>query len=193
MGGTFDPVHIGHLVTAEVARHEFGLEKVYFVPSGKPPHKQTRPVTDAEHRYLMTLLATAANPHFYLSREEIDRSGYSYTVDTVEYFLQAEGPCEVFFITGADAIRDMHTWHRYRDLLGLAQIVAATRPGFSLKTYINSEHFSQHELDHIHLLEVPSLAISSTDIRRRVRDGRPIKYLVLESVENYIHKFGLYL
>jgi len=192
MGGTFDPVHIGHLVTAEAARYEFGLEKVYFVPSGQPPHKQGRKVTAAEHRYLMTLLATATNPHFFLSREEVDRPGYSYTVDTVERLLQTEGPCEVFFITGADAIRDMHTWHRYRDLLGMAQIVAATRPGFSLENYINSDHFAQDQLHHIHLLEVPSLAISSTDIRKRVHAGHPIKYLVLESVEHYIHKFGLY-
>lgn len=191
MGGTFDPIHLGHLVTAEAALYEFDLERVYFVPSGQPPHKKE--VTDGEHRYLMTLLATATNSAFYVSRVEIDRQGYSYTFDTVRYFLQAYAPCEVYFITGADAIRDIHKWHRYQDLLSISQFVAATRPGFALQNFLNSRNFSREEMQHIHFLEVPSLAISSTDIRQRTQAGRPIKYLVPDSVENYIRKHQLYL
>lgn len=193
MGGTFDPIHIGHLVTAEVARHEFNLERVFFVPAGNPPHKRGQNVSSGEHRYLMTLLATAANPAFHLSKVEIDRGGFSYTYDTVKYFLTEYGPCEVYFITGADAIRDIPTWHRHQELLQISHFVAATRPGFRLDDYLNLQHFSANELEHIHLLEVPSLAVSSTDVRARVREVRPIKYLVPEGVEHYIHKHRLYL
>lgn len=193
MGGTFDPIHIGHLVTAEVARHEFALERVFFVPSGNPPHKQGQAVSSGEHRYLMSLLATTANPAFYLSRVEIDRSGYSYTFDTIKFFLAEFGPCEIFFITGADAIRDIPSWHRHQELLHISHFVAATRPGFRLDNYLNLEHFSAAELANIHLLEVPSLAVSSTDIRTRVIEGRPIKYLVPEGVEHYIYKHRLYV
>lgn len=192
MGGTFDPIHIGHLVTAEAARHEFSLERVFFVPSGNPPHKRGT-VSPGEHRYLMTLLATAANPAFYLSRVEIDREGYSYTYDTVRYFLDQHGPCEIYFITGADAIRDIPSWHRHQELLQISHFVAATRPGFRLEDYLNREHFSLSELQSIHLLEVPSLAVSSTDVRKRVQAGHPIRYLVPEGVEHYIHKHRLYL
>lgn len=192
MGGTFDPIHIGHLVTAEAARHEFDLQRVFFVPSGNPPHKQGQHVTSGEHRYLMTLLATTANPAFYLSRVEIDRVGYSYTYDTVQFFLHEYAPCELYFITGADAIREITNWHRHEELLQICHFVAATRPGFRLDDHLNLEHFSNGEMQQIHHLEVPSLAISSTDVRQRVRTGRPIKYLVPEGVEHYIHKYRLY-
>lgn len=192
MGGTFDPIHIGHLVTAEVARHEFALERVFFVPSGNPPHKQGQTVSAGEHRYLMSLLATATNPAFYPSRVEIDRGGYSYTFDTIKFFLEEFKPCEIYFITGADAIRDIPTWHRHQELLRISHFVAATRPGFRLDDYLNLEHFSAADLANIHLLEVPSLAVSSTDIRRRVLEHKPIKYLVPEGVEHYIQKHLLY-
>lgn len=187
MGGTFDPIHIGHLVTAEAALHEFQLDTVYFVPSGQPPHKKD--VTDCEHRHLMTLLATVANPKFLVSRVEIDRPGYSYTYDTIQYFTRQHKQCEVYFITGADVMRDLHRWHRYSELLSSCRFVAATRPGFSLS---GAGQLTAPEIDKIHFLKVPSLAISSTDIRRRVQTERPIKYLVPSSVEGYIYKHGLY-
>ncbi len=191
MGGTFDPIHIGHLVTAEAARHEFALQRVFFVPSGNPPHKQH--VSQGEHRYMMTLLATAANPAFYLSRAEIDRSGYSYTYDTVRVFLREYVPCELYFITGADAILDITNWHNYRELLQISHFVAATRPGFRLEQHLDRQGFTAAEREHIHYIEIPSLSISSTDIRQRVREGRPITYLVPEGVEHYIHKHRLYI
>ncbi|HBK84902.1 MAG TPA: nicotinic acid mononucleotide adenylyltransferase [Firmicutes bacterium] len=187
MGGTFDPIHLGHLVTAEAALHEYKLDLVYFVPSGQPPHKQD--VTDCEHRYLMTLLATVANPKFFVSRVEIDREGYSYTFDTVEYFRRQYTKCEIYFITGADVMHDLHRWYRYRELLTCCHFVAATRPGFS---FSDSKNLSPQDIACIDFLEVPSLAISSTDIRNRVRTQRPIKYLVPSSVEGYIYKHGLY-
>lgn len=187
MGGTFDPIHLGHLVTAEAALHEFRLDAVYFIPSGRPPHKEE--VTDCEHRYLMTLLATVAHPKFLVSRVEIDRSGYSYTYDTVQYFSQHFKQCEIYFITGADVMHDIHKWHRYQELLRSCHFVAATRPGFS---FSEAGTLTSEEIERINFLEVPSLAISSTDIRRRVQTARPIKYLVPSSVEGYIYKHGLY-
>lgn len=195
MGGTFDPIHIGHLVTAEAARHRFELDRVFFVPAGQPPHKRDRRVTMSEHRYLMSLLATAANPSFYVSRVEIDRSGLSFTNETISYFRRAYdlSEDELYFITGADAMRDIHKWHNYEEILENCHVVAASRPGFTLDNVIDKAHFSEAQLRHIHILTVPSLAISSTDIRLRVQEDRPIRYLVLESVENYIYKHGLYV
>lgn len=194
MGGTFDPIHYGHLVTAEAARVDFGLDKVVFVPSGRPPHKVARVISDARHRFLMTVLAVATNPYFEVSRVEIDRPGYSYAVDTVEQFKLCYGPeTELFFITGADAILEILTWKNVPTLLELCRFIAATRPGFGL-------HEIQDILDKlpcngkskVHLLEVPALAISSTDIRQRVQEERPIKYLLPEAVEQYIYKNKLY-
>lgn len=187
MGGTFDPIHLGHLVTAEAALHEYELDAVYFVPSGQPPHKED--VTDCAHRYLMTLLATVAHPRFIVSRVEIDRAGYSYTYDTVQHFARQFEHCEIYFITGADVMHDIHKWHRYKELLQSCNFVAATRPGFGISEVGT---LTPQELNGIHFLDVPSLAISSTDIRRRVRTARPIKYLVPSSVEGYIYKHGLY-
>lgn len=187
MGGTFDPIHLGHLVTAEAALHEYGLDSIHFVPSGKPPHKDD--ITDSEHRYLMTLLATVANPHFYVSRMEIDRTGYSFTYDTVLHFAKQHAECEIYFITGADVMGHLHQWHRYQDLLQCCQFVAATRPGFD---FTDSRSLTPREMSSIKFLEVPSLAISSTDIRERVQTARPIRYLVPSTVEGYIYKHGLY-
>ncbi|HHW07683.1 MAG TPA: nicotinate-nucleotide adenylyltransferase [Clostridia bacterium] len=193
MGGTFDPIHYGHLVTAEAALHAYGLEEVVFVPSGKPPHKKDYHVTEAEHRYLMTILAVATNARFHVSRLEIDRTGYSYTIDTIKDFRGLYGPqTELYFITGADAILEILTWKNVQHLPELCQFIAATRPGFDLKAL--DRVFSElPELEgRLHLLEVPALAISSSDIRQRVREGRPIKYLLPETVEHYIYKKGLY-
>ncbi len=195
MGGTFDPIHLGHLVTAEAVRHRFGLEQVVFVPTGRPPHKRESDVSNAEHRYVMTFLAVVGNPQFSVSRIEIDRLGYSYTFDTMLALGEVYGAgCELYFITGADVMRDIHTWHRAEGLLTLCHFVAASRPGYTLSDYIAQTNLEKFRgSGHIHLLEVPAMAISSTDLRRRVRMGEPIRYLVPEAVENYIREHRLYL
>lgn len=191
MGGTFDPIHYGHLVAAEAARVAFGLEPVFFVPNRLPPHKKDYPVSDAKHRYLMTVLATITNPHFEVSRVELDREGYSYTIDTLRQLRATYGSAvDLFFISGADAILDLLSWKDVDDLLGLCYFIAATRPGYKLNVELG--HLQKKYARKVFTVEVPALAISSTDIRRRVREGKPIKYLLPESVENYIYKHSLY-
>lgn len=190
MGGTFDPVHYGHLVTAEAARCGFTLDKVVFVPSGRPPHKQERKISPAEHRLAMTQLAIATNPSFEVSRVEIDRPGFSYAVDTVAAFHERYGQeAEIYFITGADAILEILTWKNVDRLMEVCHFIAATRPGFQLS---DMENILPRFRGKIIFMEVPALAISSTDIRERVRRGRPIKYLLPEPVEEYIYQHGLY-
>ncbi|KAF0197732.1 MAG: nicotinate-nucleotide adenylyltransferase [Bacillota bacterium] len=195
MGGTFDPIHWGHLVTAEAARHQFKLDQVLFVPSGQPPHKQGRKVSSPEHRYLMTFLAIANNPMFHISRLEIDRPGFTYTYDTVSHLKAEYGQnIELFFITGADVMRDILTWYKAEELLSICHFVAASRPGFTLLDYMAHADLSRFkENGSIHLIEVPAMAISSTDLRRRITIGEPIRYLVPEAVENYIYKNHLYV
>ncbi len=193
MGGTFDPIHYGHLVTTEAVMHQFQIDKVLFIPSGQPPHKSGKKVTAAEDRYLMTLLATESNPSFFPSRIEIDREGYSYTIDTIKQLKQEDPDQEIYFITGADAFLQILTWRNPEELLRSCHFVAATRPGY-LRPEISEEikRLTQEYKAHIHFIEVPALSISSSDIRQRVREGRPIKYLLPELVENYIYKHGLY-
>jgi nicotinate-nucleotide adenylyltransferase len=195
MGGTFDPIHLGHLVTAEAARSEFNLERVIFVPSGQPPHKKKKNISAKEFRYLMTFLATATNPYFEVSRTEIDRHGESYTIDTVKYMKDKMfSGGELFFITGADAILEIVTWKNVNELLEVVTFIAATRPGYDLnelKTRLSKE-LDNRFLEKIIALEVPAMAISSTDIRLRMKKNRSIKYLLPESVENFIHKNNLY-
>jgi nicotinate-nucleotide adenylyltransferase len=191
MGGTFDPIHYGHLVVAEVARREFDLERVVFVPSGDPPHKQGVPMTPAERRYEMTLLATASNPWFDCSRRELERSGPSYSVTTLHEYLAEGGPDrELFFITGADAILEILTWHEADEVIRLCRFIAATRPGYDLERL--RRVLPAAYLERIDELAVPGVLVSSTDLRQRVRECRPIRYLVPELVEEYIRKFGLY-
>ncbi|KKM11189.1 nicotinate-nucleotide adenylyltransferase [Clostridiales bacterium PH28_bin88] len=193
MGGTFDPIHYGHLVAAEAARDQFRLDRVVFVPSGVPPHKKAYPVTEPRHRYLMTVLAVASNPFFEVSRVEIDRPGFSYAVDTVAEFRRVYGTGnQLYFITGADAILEILTWKKVDKLMGLCEFIAATRPGYHLQLDATLEKFPPEARGRIHFMEVPALAISSTDIRRRVREGRPVKYLLPETVEQYILKNKLY-
>ncbi|MDK2799413.1 MAG: nicotinate-nucleotide adenylyltransferase [Clostridiales bacterium] len=194
MGGTFDPIHYGHLVTAEAVRAKFSLDHVIFVPSGNPPHKIDQKVTDKNHRYLMTLLATATNQYFKVSRDEIDREGYTYTIDTIKNFnIQFSGKAKFYFITGADALNEILTWKDAESLLQMCEFVAATRPGYKYEELFRDiEYLTINYNSKIHLVEVPSLAISSTDIRERVKSGQPIKYLLPESVENYIYKNSLY-
>ncbi|ERM93031.1 nicotinate-nucleotide adenylyltransferase [Caldanaerobacter subterraneus] len=194
MGGTFDPIHYGHLVTAEAVRDEFKLDKVIFVPAGNPPHKVKRKVTDKKHRYLMTILATITNPFFEVSSIEIDREGYTYTIDTIKEFKKMYGEKTLFyFITGADAVLEILSWKNADELLRLCYFVAATRPGIE-GNKIDQELDKIRKLygDVIYKVTVPSLAISSTDIRERVAKGRPIKYLLPEPVERYIQKYKLY-
>jgi nicotinate-nucleotide adenylyltransferase len=190
MGGTFDPIHHGHLVTAEAALWAFHLDEVAFVPTGQPWMKADREVSVAEHRYLMTVIATSSNPRFWVSRLEIEREGPTYTVETLQELRRtAEEDIELFFITGADAMLEILNWKDPEEVLALAHFIAATRPGYDMARF-RQEARGPHPK--VSVLDVPALAISSTDIRRRVREGQPIRYLVPEGVETYIQKFGLY-
>ena len=191
MGGTFDPIHNGHLVTAECASYQYDLDKVVFVPSGHPPHKTEKRITNAEDRYSMALLATMSNPRFRVSRIEIDRKGLSYTIDTVREFKKIYPQAKIYFITGADAILEIFTWKAPNVLLEEVEFIAASRPGYCL-SQLGQEIYDEYR-DSINLLEIPGLAISSTDIRTRIRQGRPIKYQLPEEVEAYIKKHGLYI
>jgi nicotinate-nucleotide adenylyltransferase len=189
MGGTFDPIHHGHLVTAEEALWQFHLDEVVFVPTGQPWMKVDRHVTSAEDRYLMTVIATSSNPRFTVSRVEVDREGPTYTRDTLRALRdEAEGPIDLFFVTGADAMLEIFHWKDPEDVFALAHFIAATRPGYEL------QRFEDEELSrpNVSVMHIPALAISSTDIRRRVREGDPIRYLVPEGVQTYIEKAALY-
>lgn len=193
MGGTFDPIHTGHLVTAEAVRIEYGLERVLFIPAANPPHKQKSHVTSATQRYIMTVMATYSNPYFYASAIELERPGLSYSIDTLGALIEEYGDeTDFYFITGADAVADLPTWYRIDELLELCYFIAATRPGcvYSLDDII--QEFGPRGQERIRRLATPELEISSTDIRERVKQGRSIKYIVPESVESYILKEGLY-
>ena len=194
MGGTFDPVHYGHLVTAETARAQFNFDKVIFIPSGCPPHKIGQKITEAQHRYLMTVLAVNTNIFFEVNRIEIERQGNSYAFDTVLQLKKEFGPeWELYFITGADAVLEILTWKNIRRLIEICTFVAATRPGFDLSVLDNKlEQISSIAKDKFLTFEVPALSISSTDIRQKVASGKPIKYLLPESVERYIDTNNLY-
>jgi nicotinate-nucleotide adenylyltransferase len=187
MGGTFDPIHYGHLVTAEEALQQFELDAVIFVPTGKTWMKEHEKVSPAEDRYLMTVIATASNPLFRVSRMEVDRDGPTYTVDTLRG-LKAEHDADLFFVTGADAVLEMFQWKEPDELFELAHFIAATRPGYDIAP------FAARAAGHpgITVMSIPALAISSTDVRARVASGRPIRYLVPEGVKSYIEKAGLY-
>ncbi|HEX8098571.1 MAG TPA: nicotinate-nucleotide adenylyltransferase [Actinomycetota bacterium] len=190
MGGTFDPIHYGHLVTAEAALAEFELDEVVFVPTGQPWMKASRQVAAPEDRYLMTVIATSSNPNFWVSRIEIERDGPTYTVDTLEELRrQGPDPTDLFFITGADAILEIFQWKDPEEVLKLAHFIAATRPGYDVARF---EREAPTSHPNISVMTVPALAISSSDIRQRVQDGRPIRYLVPEGVQTYIEKRALY-
>lgn len=185
MGGTFDPIHHGHLVAASEVSHAFELDEVVFVPTGRQPFKTGRKVTRAEHRYLMTVVATASNPRFTVSRADIDRPGTTYTIDTLRDFRALFPDDELFFITGADAVSDIVRWKDPEELFELATFVGVTRPGHIIE-------LEGLPSDRIALLEIPALAISSTDLRSRVAQGTPVWYLVPDGVVQYIGKYGLY-
>ncbi len=186
MGGTFDPIHHGHLVAASEVGHVFALDEVIFVPTGQPYQKDSRQVSSAEDRYLMTVIATASNPRFSVSRVDIDRPGETYTIDTLRDLRAERGPdVELFFITGADALARMISWRDADELFRLAHFVGCTRPGHRLS-------LTGLPADRVSLIEIPALAISSTGCRERVREGEPIWYLVPDGIVQYISKRGLY-
>ncbi len=183
MGGTFDPIHHGHLVAASEVADRFELDEVLFVPTGQPWQKSD--VSPAEHRYLMAVIATAANPRFSVSRVDIDRAGPTYTKDTLTDLRRREPDAEWFFITGADALSAIMGWKDVDELFHLAHFIGVTRPGYVLGELSLPEGA-------VTLIEVPALAISSTDCRHRVSGGAPVWYLVPDGVVQYIGKYGLY-
>jgi nicotinate-nucleotide adenylyltransferase len=185
MGGTFDPIHHGHLVAASEVQTVFDLDEVVFVPTGQPWQKNARKVSPAEHRYLMTVIATASNPRFTVSRVDIDRPGETYTVDTLRDLRATRPDADLYFITGADALAQILSWKNNDELWSLAHFVGVTRPG---------HHLSEPEApgERVSLLEVPAMSISSTDCRRRVGNDQPVWYLVPDGVVQYIAKHRLY-
>ncbi|MGW0843538.1 nicotinate-nucleotide adenylyltransferase [Streptomyces sp. NPDC002787] len=185
MGGTFDPIHHGHLVAAQEVAAQFGLDEVVFVPTGQPWQKSHRSVSAAEDRYLMTVIATAENPHFSVSRIDIDRKGLTYTIDTLRELHELNPESDLFFITGADALAQILTWRDADELFSLAHFIGVTRPGHTLAD-------PGLPAGGVSLVEVPALAISSTDCRARVAKGDPVWYLVPDGVVRYIDKRQLY-
>jgi len=186
MGGTFDPVHHGHLVAGSEVAHIFALDEVIFVPTGQPYQKDDRKVSQAEDRYLMTVIATASNPRFSVSRVDIDRPGPTYTIDTLRDLHEANGPdADLYFITGADALENILTWHDVGTLFSLAHFVGCTRPGHRLTGAGLPD-------GKVSLVEIPALAISSSECRARVGAGEPVWYLVPDGVVQYIAKRHLY-
>jgi nicotinate-nucleotide adenylyltransferase len=185
MGGTFDPIHHGHLVAASEVAVLFGLDEVVFVPTGQPWQKSSRLVSPPEDRYLMTVIATASNPRFTTSRVDIERGGPTYTIDTLTDLQRQRPDAELFFITGADALEQIVGWRDNQRLFELARFIGVTRPGYQL---------ADHDLPEgrVSLVEVPALAISSTDCRERVGRGMPVWYLVPDGVVQFIEKRGLY-
>ncbi|MFC0314144.1 nicotinate-nucleotide adenylyltransferase [Gordonia phosphorivorans] len=199
MGGTFDPIHNGHLVAGSEVAHQFGLDEVIFVPTGRPWQKEgtadgvvARTVSAAEHRYLMTVIATASNPDFTVSRVDIDRSGVTYTVDTLGDLRREYPRDELFFITGADALETILTWQNWEELFELASFIGVSRPGYALDVTHLADYLATKPADALQTMEIPALAISSTDCRVRARQGRPVWYLVPDGVVQYISKHGLY-
>jgi nicotinate-nucleotide adenylyltransferase len=185
MGGTFDPIHHGHLVAASEVQTLFDLDEVVFVPTGEPWQKDAASVSPAEDRYLMTVIATASNPRFTVSRVDIDRQGPTYTIDTLRDLRAQRPDAELFFITGADALAQILSWKDVDELWKLARFIGVTRPGHELTD-------RGLPVNHVTLQEVPAMAISSTDCRERVGAGHPIWYLVPDGVVQYIAKYHLY-
>lgn len=188
MGGTFDPIHHGHLVAASEVADRFNLDEVIFVPTGQPWQKAGRRISPAEDRYLMTVVATASNPRFSVSRVDIDRGGPTYTIDTLRDLRKQFPDEELFFITGADALASIMSWHDWEEMFELAEFVGVTRPGYELREDMLPADIQER----VHLVEIPAMAISSTDCRERASNGRPVWYLVPDGVVQYIAKNSLY-
>ncbi|TGE39804.1 nicotinate-nucleotide adenylyltransferase [Desulfosporosinus fructosivorans] len=193
MGGTFDPIHFGHLVAAEMARSMFNLSKVLFIPSGTPPHKDRSDITDAGFRFEMIERAIQDNPAFGISALELERKGLSYTVDTLRALRGIYPEHELYFITGSDVLREIFSWREVEEILKMTEFIGAARPGFDASDFLlQIQHKHPETQGRIHYLEVPALAISSTDIRSRVKQGYPIRYLLPEPVRLFIQQHGLY-
>lgn len=188
MGGTFDPIHNGHLVAASEVAYRFQLDQVVFVPTGQPWQKAGRNVTAAEHRYLMTMVATASNPRFTVSRVDIDRKGPTYTIDTLRDLRELFPDAELYFITGADSLASIMSWRDWEVMLEMANFVGVTRPGYEL----SKDMLPLESQTGIELIGIPAMAISSTDCRERAREGEPVWYLVPDGVVQYIAKNNLY-
>ena len=194
MGGTFDPIHLGHLATAESVRELFVLDEILFIPAARPPHKLARHVTDEHHRLAMTTLATHSNKFFRVSDMELKRTGLSYTLDTMNELHEQFGTTtELFFIIGADSLVDLSKWHEAKKLVERSHFIATTRPGVDVDFSATEKFFGSAASEHIHRVTTPAIEISSTEIRQRVKLGRSIKYLVPETVEEYILREELYL
>jgi nicotinate-nucleotide adenylyltransferase len=188
MGGTFDPIHHGHLVAASEVQSWFDLDEVVFVPTGQPYVKAHRAVSPAEHRYLMTVIATASNPRFTVSRVDIDRDGPTYTIDTLTDLSKLYPEAQLFFITGADALPEILTWRSPEEMFELAEFVGCTRPGYQM----DPQALEGMPKDRVTIVEIPALAISSTECRSRTARGEPVWYLVPDGVVQYISKHRLY-
>lgn len=192
-GGTFDPIHMGHLIVAETIMDEFHLDKVVFIPAAVPPHKLDRQISPAKHRYMMAMLATCSNPRFQVSDMEMHRQGPSYSRDTLAQLLKEHGSdTEFYFIVGADSVENLHTWNRIDELLTMCHFIGASRPGCMPDMEKIAQRFGPLA-EKIHCLETPELEISSTEIRHRAGQKRTIRYIVPETVEQYIYKEKLYL
>ncbi len=192
MGGSFDPIHYGHLVAAEEARSQFDLDQVLFMPAGRDREQETCAKVTAEDRYSMVVIATASNPVFSVSRFEVDRHRQTFTIETVQALRREyEESTEIFFITGADAVLELDSWKDYELLANYCHFIAVTRPGYDLRRLEDLTRKSQMA-PKIAVIEVPALAISSTDLRERIKSGRSIRYLLPNSVANYIKKSGFY-
>ncbi len=192
MGGTFDPIHHGHLVAASEVADQFQLDEVVFVPTGQPWQKRDRHVTAAEERYLMTVIATAANPRFSVSRVDIDRGGPTYTNDTLRDLSVQNPDTDLYFITGADALASILSWQNWAELFSLARFIGVSRPGYELDGEHIAAAMEELPADALTLVEVPALAISSSDCRLRAQQSRPIWYLVPDGVVQYVSKRNLY-
>lgn len=191
MGGTFDPIHFGHLIAAEEARRCFHLDRVIFIPNGRPPHKTDYPVSPAGARHDMVVLATASNPAFEVSRIEVDRPGPSYAVDTVEQIASQVGTdTPLFFITGADAIVEIATWHDPERLAEMCEFIAVLRPGYDVERLERT--LPPHFMARTRVLRIPGVDISSTELRRRAGSGESLRYLTPEPVARYIENRHLY-
>jgi nicotinate-nucleotide adenylyltransferase len=192
LGGTFDPIHVGHLILAEEACTRLELSQIVFVPAGQPPHKRDQAIADPAHRLAMVHLAIADNPHFSVSRVDVDRCGPSYTVDTIRLFRDAWGAdAEIYFLIGSDSLAELPTWHQPERLMRMCHVVAMGRPGHRVDLGA-LERLLPGAAALIQVVDIPALDISSTDIRRRVHEGRSIRYLVPQAVVCYIEEHGLY-
>lgn len=193
MGGTFDPIHYGHLTAAECARFELELDKVLFIPSARPPHKELDMVSNCHYRYIMVKKAIEDNPAFAISSLEIERKGLSYTVDTIDYYSNKYPGVKIYFILGIDALLLINTWKEVDRLAEMCKFVAVTRPGYKIdKANPSFSGLPEKLCANLYFIEMPGNDVSSSSIRQRVRAGRPIKYLVPPAVEKYIAENGLY-